>query len=198
MKKQIIVIHGGDTFDTYEEALQFIKDYQIDFEKFSTDKEGWKKNLRKHLPEYQIIYLSMPNSLNAKFIEWKIWFEKFFPHLEDNVILLAHSLGGIFLTKYLSENKFPKEIKAVFLVAAVFDEDSGRNSLASFTLPAKLELQTDKIFLYHSKDDPIVPFSALGKYQAHFPSAEVRVFEDRGHFNLEDFPEIVADIVSLK
>ena len=198
MKKQVVVIHGGDTFDTYEQALDYIKNFQIDFERYRTDKPGWKKNLRQALgDDFEIILPSMPNSLNAKFEEWKIWFEKLFPFLNEEVILAGHSLGGIFLAKYLSEHKFPKKIKAVMLVAAVFDYDTGRSSLASFTLPSKLDLQTDKIILYHSKDDPIVPFSALEKYKQEFPNAVVRIFEGRGHFNQEQFPEIVEDIKNL-
>jgi predicted alpha/beta hydrolase family esterase len=198
MKQQVVVIHGGDTFDTYEQALDYIKNYQIDFDKFRADKQGWKRGLRQQLGnEFEVILPSMPNSLNAKFEEWKMWFEKLFPYLQDNVILVGHSLGGIFLAKYLSENKFPKKIKAVMLVAAVFDEDTARNSLASFTLPSKLDLQTEKVFLYHSKDDPVVPFSALSKYKQAFPNATERVFEDRGHFNQEQFPEIAGDIVKL-
>ncbi len=65
----------------------------------------------------------MPNKTNAQFEEWKIWFEKFIPFLNDGVILVGHSLGGVFLAKYLSENKFPKKIGGVFLVSAVYEKN---------------------------------------------------------------------------
>ena len=32
MKKQVIVIHGGDTFKTHEEYLRFLKEWEINFE----------------------------------------------------------------------------------------------------------------------------------------------------------------------
>lgn len=38
MKKQIVIIHGGDTFDTYEEYFEFLKNRQIDFNEKITGK----------------------------------------------------------------------------------------------------------------------------------------------------------------
>ena len=48
---------------------------------------------------------------NARYEEWKIWFERMIPFLNDNVILVGHSLGGIFFVKYLSENLLPIKSK---------------------------------------------------------------------------------------
>ena len=42
MKKQIVVIHGGDTFETYEQYLNFLKNYEINIEKYKTDIDDWK------------------------------------------------------------------------------------------------------------------------------------------------------------
>lgn len=198
MKKQVVVIHGGDTFETYEEYLDFLRGYKIDIERYKTDKHDWKPWLRQRLgSDYEIISPIMPNRTNAQFEEWRIWFEKLIPFLHDEVILIGHSLGGTFLPKYLSENSFPKKIKAVFLVGAVYDKDSDGYLLVSFTLPAHLNLQTDKIYLYHSKDDGVVPFSALEQYKKALPKAQTRVFKDRGHLNQEEFPELVQDILNL-
>jgi len=198
MKKQVIVIHGGDTFETYEEYLNFLRSYEIDIERYKSDKSDWKPWLRQKLgSNYEVILLIMPNKTNAQFSEWKLWFEKFIPFLNDQVILIGHSLGGTFLAKYLSENQFPKKIKAVFLVGAVYDKDDDGYSVVSFSLPEKLNLQTEKIYLYHSKDDLVVPFSTLGQYKKALPKAETKVFEDRGHFNQEEFAELAQDILNL-
>lgn len=198
IKKQVLVIHGGDTFQTREEYLSFLRDYEIDIERYKSGKSDWKPWLREKLGEsYEVILPVMPNKTNAQFEEWKIWFEKLIPFLNDGVILIGHSLGGDFLAKYLSENKFPKKIAAVFLIAAVHDKDADGYALVTFTLPKKLDLQTEKIYLYHSKDDHIVPFNDLAKLEAALPMAISRVFEDRQHFNQEEFPELVEDINSL-
>jgi uncharacterized protein len=198
MKKQVVEIHGGDTFGTYEEYIGFLRDYEIDIERYKKAKNSWKPWLRERLGEdYEVILPVMPNGSNAVFDEWKLWFEKLFPFLNDGVILVGNSLGASFLAKYLSENKFPKKIRGVFLVAGVFDVDSEGYHLASFALPKKLDLQTKNIYLYHSKDDPIVPFSTLEKFEKALPQAKSRVFEDKGHFRLEEFPELANDILNL-
>ncbi len=199
MKKQIVIIHGGDTFATQEEYLNFLRKYEINIERYKTDKDDWKPWIRKMLrEEYEVITPQMPNKANARYEEWKLWFEKFLPFLNDGVILIGHSQGGIFLAKYLSENHFQKKIKAIMLVGAVYDKDCEGYTVLSFSLPETLNLQSDKIFLYHSKDDPVVPFSALEKYKKALPTAIVRVFENRQHLNQEEFPELLEDIKNLK
>ena len=199
--KQIIVIHGGDTFETHEEYLSFLKSFEIDFERFKSGRKDWKVTLSEELGEgFEVILPSMPSKTNAKYIEWKIWFEKLIPFFKDSVIFVGHSLGAIFLAKYLSENEFPKKIAATFLVAGPYDDKDFEESLADFVLPEDLEKlvgQGGKIYLYHSKDDPVVPFADLEKYKKSLPSAEVRIFEDREHFSQVDFPELVEDIKGL-
>ena len=67
------------------------------------------------------------------------------PFLNDEIVLVGHSMGGSFLAKYLSENKFPKKIKGAFLVSAVYNKDSEGYGLLSFALSEKINLQTEKI-----------------------------------------------------
>lgn len=198
MAKQIIIIHGGTTFDTYEEYLDYLKSVELTLEKIQN--KDWKDNLVVDLPDYQILYPKMPNSKNARYEEWKIWFEKMIPLMEPEVILIGHSLGAIFLAKYLSENTFPKKIASLHLVAGPYDDKDCDEPLADFSLSGpvyKLSTLTSRLFLYQSKDDPVVPFVDLFKYQKDLPEATSRIFEDRGHFNQEQFPEIVEDIKSL-
>ncbi len=51
MKKQIIVVHGGDTFDTYQDCLTFLKEWQLDFERYRSHKKDWKVTLNEELGE---------------------------------------------------------------------------------------------------------------------------------------------------
>src|SRR3989344_1816032 len=195
-KQQVVVVHGGDTFETYGEYISFLKKYEVSLEYFK--KRRWRENLQDVLgDDFEVIAPAMPNKSNAQYLEWKIWFEKLFPFLDDSLILIGHSLGGAFVAKYLSENRFPKKLKAVLLVAAVYDKDTEGYGLATFSLPKEVDLQTDKICLYHSKDDFVVPFDDVNRYKEALPNAEVKIFEDRGHFATEEFPEIVEDIKSI-
>lgn len=196
MKKQVIVIHGGDTFETYEEYLSSLKKLDVDIEYFK--KQGWKSMLQHELgDDFEVIAPHMPNKQNAKYLEWKIWFDKLVPHIQNNAIFLGHSLGGIFLAKYFAENDFPRKIKATFLIATPFDAGHSEYTLADFALPNDLSLfekQGGDIVIYQSKDDPVVPFVDLDKYKKALPSAKVVIFEDKGHFTNSEFPEIIEEI----
>ncbi|MCL9971985.1 MAG: alpha/beta hydrolase [Candidatus Pacebacteria bacterium] len=118
--KQVLVIHGGDSFKTYDEYLASLQAYELDDPRMPRGK-GWKSLLGERLgSDYQVIAPRMPNAANARYGEWKIWFEKHIPFLDEKVILIGHSLGGCFLARYLSEEKFPKTILSTFLIAAPF------------------------------------------------------------------------------
>ncbi|MES3005060.1 MAG: alpha/beta hydrolase [Patescibacteria group bacterium] len=198
MTKQIVVIHGGDTFETYDKYLEFLNDFEINLEWYKTSKNDWKPWLRERLgSEYEVILPQMPNKTNAQYEEWSLWFEKLIPFLNDEVILIGHSLGAVFLAKYLSLNKFPKTIKGVFLVGAVYNKDTDGYTLASFSIPDSLDLQSDNVFLYHSEDDPVVPFSDLALYEKALPHAIARVFKDRQHLTQSEFPELAEDILKI-
>ena len=195
MKTSVVIIHGGTTFDTYEEYWKYLESSTLTLEKIN--RKNWKDFLAENLTEFEVVYPKMPNSKNARYPEWKLWFEKLFPLLSDEVILVGHSLGGIFLAKYLSENIFPKKITALHLVAAPYDTEVIKYSLADFALihtVEKLADLTNQIFIYQSKDDPEVAFADAKKYKRDIPSAQLEVFEDRGHFIQESFPELIANI----
>ena len=200
MKQQVFVVHGGEVFDDHDKYISFLRNTKVDLEMLS--KKSWKSHLSENLGEdFEFFFLRMPNSMNAKYSEWKIWFEKYISFMQEEVILLGTSLGAVFLAKYLSENNFPKKIKATFLVAPPYDEDETEGStLPEFAITAtlsKLEEQAGELYFYFSKDDPVVAFTEMEKYQKELPRATFRIFEDRMHFNMEEFPEIVEDIKNL-
>jgi len=198
MKKQLLYIHGGETFDNYNNYLEYLRVSEVDL---SERPKRWKDNLAESLgDDFEVIMPSMPAKQNAKYIEWKIWFEKFIPFLKDNAMLVGHSLGGLFLAKYLSENRFSVRIKALFLIAAPFDNEGKEYSLADFDLDgdlSKIKNQTEKIFIYHSEDDFVVDFTDSEKYKKALPEAEMVIFNDRGHFLGEDFPELIENVKKL-
>ena len=103
------------------------------------------------------------------------------------------------MAEYLSENNYPKKIKATFLVGAPYNTPT-IHPLVDFVITSSLDRfikQGGKITLYHSKDDVVVPFENAERYHKEIPDAVFRVFEDRGHFNTESFPEIVEDLKSV-
>lgn len=200
MSKQVIIIHGGTTFDTYEDYISYLKNKEISLEKLKPRKD-WKNTIAEKLgDDYEVLLPRMPNGTNARYEEWKIWFERIILFFKKDIILVGHSLGGIFLAKYLSENNFPRKIRATILVASPFDDENSEESLTDFALPTSLDnfaTQSEKIFLIQSKDDPVVPFEQLGKYKQTLPNAREIIFDGREHFNQETFPEIIDLIKSI-
>ncbi|MBI4153645.1 alpha/beta hydrolase [Candidatus Woesebacteria bacterium] len=200
MNQQVIVVHGGTTFDTYKDYISFLKNREISLDKLKSSGD-WKNTLAEELGEnFEVLLPRMPNGTNARYKEWKIWFERIIPFLKKDVILIGHSLGGIFLAKHLYENTFPVKIKATILVAAPFDDADSGESLSGFKLPSSLKKFSEQggvIYLIQSKDDPVVGFGELGKYKKALPNARSIVLNSREHFNQESFPEIIELIRRL-
>lgn len=198
MKKQVVFIHGGEAFSNYEMFLKYLREDTID--PYKKPARRWHQALPDDLgDEYEVFLPHMPNAENAHYLEWKIWFEKYIPFLRDGVMLIGHSQGGYFLSKYLIENAFPVAIGALYLVAAAFEpadfggEDGGDFRFDTAQLP-RLQDLVQKIVIFHSNDDFVVPVAHARKYKEALPKAELVIFEDRVHFWQESFPELIAHI----
>jgi hypothetical protein len=196
-KTQILIIHGGMTFKNKKDYLHFLKTGEISIEeKIRWYNEFLKKNLGKN---FEIIRPSMPLAENAKYEEWKIHFERHFPQLKNNIILIGNSLGGIFLAKYLSEHKFPKKILSTYLICPPYDNTLPKEDLVGgFKLKSNLSLlekNSKNLYLMFSKDDDVVPVSHAEKYRKKLKNAKIIIYESKnGHFKISEFPEIIKMI----
>lgn len=152
MKQQIVSIHGGGTFETYEDYLNDLNSWELTLDRLRH--KGWKDNLQTELgSEYDVLLPKFPNASNARYSEWKIYFEKLIPLVNEDVIYIGHSLGGVFLAKYLSENIYPEHIKATMFVSAPHSDES-KYSLVDFKLInglEKLSEQGGKLFFIIAK-----------------------------------------------
>jgi predicted alpha/beta hydrolase family esterase len=129
----------------------------------------------------------------------KIWFERFIPLLNDNIIFIGSSLGGIFLAQYLSENKFPRKILSVYLVCSPFDDTCiGEDLVGGFKLKSDLSLlekNCKDITLMFSADDDCVPVDHAEKYRNKLKNSKIIIYKSKnGHFKIPKFPEIVKMI----
>lgn len=197
MKKQILVIHGGMTFKSDKDYVDFLKNRKISLEK----KKYWSgEYLEKSLGRgYEVITPRMPLQDNAKYRDWKIMFERHLALLGKNPILIGSSLGGVFLAKYLSENKLTKKALSVFLVCPPFDNSlPGEDLVGGFTLKTDLSLiqkNCKNLHLLFSKDDETVPPAHAEKYAKKLKDAHIVMYKSKnGHFRITRFPEIVTII----
>jgi uncharacterized protein len=199
-KQQVFYIHGGTAFSDYAAFLNFLKVKTIRDLPNQEVISKWSEHLSADLgAKYEVFAPAMPNSQNAKYQEWKIWFERHFEYLRDNLVLLGWSQGGLFLIKYLLENDFPFTIKKLILVAAPFSlvttggEDGGDFNFAT-EMVGDLVNKAQNIDIFHSEDDFVVPFSEALRFKAAWPKAELITFTDRNHFLIPTFPELIASI----
>jgi uncharacterized protein len=201
MKQQVVAIHGGTSFDSQEEYIDFLKTRELTLERL-THCDDWRSSLGRVLgEEFEVLVPKMPNATNARYAEWSIWFERCLEFIHDDAILIGHSLGGIFLAKYLACNTLPVRISATIFVAAPFNDTSTVESLNDFAPPNSLEKvaeQSKQIYLIHSQDDPAVPFEQLHYYEQAWPGAHVMALQGKGHIVQDTFPELVELLKSLR
>ncbi|MCA9366300.1 alpha/beta hydrolase [Candidatus Kaiserbacteria bacterium] len=204
MKKQVFYIHGGESYSEYDSFINRLQTKDI-WDLPGTEKKKWTQTLARDLgDDFEVFTPRMPNSQNAKYEEWKIWFERHFEYLRDGVVIIGCSLGAMFLYKYFSENTAPVSIKSIILMASPATreeldfngEDCGDfvfNMSALRNIPKKAETVT----VMHSEDDFLVPFANASLLHEAMPGSQLVTFEDKNHFLIEEFPELVEHIKGL-
>lgn len=197
MKPQIIYIPWGVAKENFTDYDAFLR--QLEYQPWEEIFLSWNKTIWENLWDwYQYIRAPFREKEFADYEAWKIMFEKLSPFLKENVILIAGSLWGTFLLKYLTENAFPVRIGKIFFVAPALN-DTKQEQLGTFQFDKKKISQisrlTKEIFIYHSRDDTIVPISDSLELLCYLPQATFKEFSDRGHFYLQTrFPEIEEEI----
>lgn len=194
----IFVVPGGDSHPHHKAFLQAERDRKVDLTKLGRGGfRDWKDGLKGSLGDgYTTETITMPCKENARYDAWEIRFSKYVPAFTSDTILIGNSLGGAFLAKFLDQNVLPQPVAATFLIAASFPT----RSRSTFKIRADLKTlaqQAGAVFLYHSQDDKVVPYSHVEEYVKRLPDATVRRFTSYGHFACEKIPELIEDIRSL-
>src|SRR5215207_9259742 len=145
---------------------------------------------------YDVRYPEMPDADRPEYEIWKDQIAEELSTLDGDVTLVGHSLGGSILLKYLSKEEVEKPVTGMFLLASpcwgAEDWEVGEYELQkdfASKLPEGL-----LVFLYHSRDDEVVPFAHLALYEAKLSQATVRKFDGRGHQFGDDLSEVAKDI----
>jgi len=171
MKKQVLFIQGGG-------------------EGAYAEDEKLAVSLQHALgAEYNVVYPHMPDEDDPQYTTWAAQISEEQAALGDKAIIVGHSVGGAVLLRHLSEAKIDKPVAGLFIIAAPYwgAEDWQAD------LPAALP-----VFLYHSRDDSVVPFAHLAQFAEKFPQATLREFDGRGHQFNHDLSEVAEDIKGLE
>jgi uncharacterized protein len=189
MSRSIIVVHGGDSFDTYQNYLESLRVSPV---RFKDGFVSWKSTLQDQLGEsYRVLQPEFPNKHSAQYVEWKIVFEKLLHEINEQTILIGHSLGGLFLTQYLANHSL--NIAQLHLVATCYGKEGGFISPKDFS---SIQAGCSSIHIWHSVDDIIVPYDHALQLKKFLPTSELHQFVGKGHFNQSDFPELVTAIIN--
>lgn len=185
------------TFKNKQDYLSFLQHRSVTM----GEKRHWSgEYLREQLGNgVELTKPRMPLQDYAQYEDWKLWFERHVPFIQDGIVLVGYSLGGIFLAQYLSENKLPVHPKHVYLIAAPFDDElTGEDLVGGFELGddlSELQAQTKKLTFMFSEDDETIPKQQIEKFRLKLPKAEYIVYESKGgHFRVEEFPELIEMI----
>jgi len=202
MKQQVFFIHGGEAFSSYDAFIYGLKTREIRNLPNTEQSKKWSSTLADDLGEnYQVFSPQMPNAMNAKYEEWKIWFERHFEYLRNDMILVGWSLGAMFLVRFLTENQPPFTVKHLFMLAGAYEnldkgklKEDGGDFFTDATAISVLQSKVQGITILHSKDDFAVSYEHALKYKTALPEAELITFEDKGHFLVEELPELLVKI----
>ena len=198
--KQIVVIHGATTFVDHDQYLQYLAEKPLQVDRL-TYKPMWKERLQDNLGDaYKVLLPSMPNKTNARYSEWRIFFKNLTQLLTDDCVLVGHSMGAVFLAKYLSETHLPFRVQATILVATPHSDDSAED-LGDFKLDTISDLfrsQAGKVIIFNGKDDPVISVQDIERYKQDLPGAEHIELPASDHFMRVDFPELTTHIKNLE
>lgn len=149
-------------------------------------------------PDYAVHYPRMPDEGDPNYPAWKAALFTEFDTLDEDAILVGHSVGGSFLIHAVAEHRPKRKWGAVALIAPPFFGAGGWPDDAMDPATLAGELRADvPVFLYHGAADAEVPPAHMALYAKAIPHATPRTLADRDHQLDSDLSEIARDIRDL-
>jgi serine hydrolase len=156
--------------------------------------------LERALPQgFRVLAPEMPDAdSDPRYLPWRDTIATTLAELDAPVLVVGHSVGGSVVLKMLSEGPADPSIRGLFLASVPWWGPEGWpwDELALADDFAE-RLPEIPVFLYHSVDDPEVPFAHLRLYEARMPAATVRAIAGAEHSFRNGLPALVTDITRL-
>jgi predicted alpha/beta hydrolase family esterase len=152
-------------------------------------------------PHYKVHYPALPHEDDAPYEEWIHHLETELAPIQEPIVLVGHSVGASILIKWMSERETEKPIAGMFLLACPFWGGKGwlyPGYEGLMLTDSSLNRPTSSpIFLYHCRDDEIVPFDHLALYAQIIPEATICTRAEGGHQFNNDLSFLAEDIKNL-
>ncbi|MBP9728041.1 MAG: alpha/beta hydrolase [Candidatus Moranbacteria bacterium] len=135
----------------------------------------------------------MPRPYEPVYETWCATFEKF--SVDENTILIGHSIGAGFLVRWLSENQ--RQVGKVVLVAPWLDpKHELHNGFFDFEIDKGLVTRVESVTIFVSSDDDEEILESVKKIKNDLPGIITKEFSNQGHFTFGDmgthvFPELL-------
>ena len=147
-------------------------------------------------PPYAVRFPRMRGEADPSVASWKEQISAELSRSHGKVTLVAHSVGGSILLRYLTEEKVGRPIAGLFLLAAPsWDEDRWNfEDLKLHPDVAERLSGVPRLVFYHCRDDDVVPFAHLALHAARIPQAVTRAFDRGGHQFANHLTDVADDI----
>ena len=184
MERNLFIIHGynGDTTETFGEYVKI---------------EAEKRNIATYFP-------SFPIKEEATYDKWakvmNTYFEKGL--INENTIVVAHSLGTHFIPRYLASNNI--KIYLYISLAGFLNDNSGREDLRKVIenfKPSELQIDTSislmkNRYAIYSDNDHLNPKEELENYAKRFNAQKVFV-TGIGHMGRKSGVKEISQIMDI-
>lgn len=165
--------------------------------------ENWFPWLKKELETqgYEVIVPKFPTPLDQSLESWLRVFSQYENKINEETILIGHSLGAAFILDYLEQTN--KKIKVAFLVAGYhklvnneFDELNKTFVGRKFDWN-KIKQNCEKFFIVASDNDPYIPLE-INKELAKILNEDLQIIHNGGHLNkkagFDKFPKLLETV----
>lgn len=135
-----------------------------------------------------------PKPYGPKYEEWLEFFKQF--SIDENTLLIAHSSGGGFLIRWLSENDV--RVGKVILVAPWLDPDKTYDNFFDFQIDKDIVSKTKGIVIFNSDNDDEDVQKSVKLIRENVKDIQYREFHGYGHFiyrfmKTKEFPELLEE-----
>lgn len=167
---------------------------------YGTPREHWIPWMRAQLEQsgYAVHVPQFPTPEDQSLENWLAVFAEYEQYLDNDSIMIAHSIGVAFTLNVLE--RLNKPIKAAYLVAGFvgplgLELDTINKTIADKEFDwEKIKANCKHFAVISSDDDPYVPLKK-GQELAHRLGVDVTLIQNAGHFNARagytQFPELL-------